>query len=610
MRTWIKPAIALSLLFLAALPANGQIDTSRVYELDPVVVTGTRVEVTRSNVPMTVASVSEQEIRQSGESNLLPVLSGRIPGLFVTERGMTGFGVAEGAAGQITVRGIGSSPNTNVLVLIDGHPQFMGLMGHPLPDSYVASDAERVEVVRGPASILYGTNAMGGVINIITRRQETEGGSASGSASFGSYNTQKYSGSGGYRVNGFDFFGSINHDRTDGHRDASDFNITNGYLKAGYDLTNELRLLVDGGLTKFKSYDPGPVSQPYADASHWVDILRGRGAVTLQNNFGHAEGGFKFFYNFGEHTIYDGFNSNDANGGLMFYQGIRFFPGNVVTIGLDYKRYGGKARNDVNNLDFGEHWIDEIGGYAFVQQFLANRVILNGGLRIENHSLFGSIAVPQAGFAYHLTESVTLKGSASRGFRSPTIRELYLFPAPNPDLEPERMWNFEAGILTSTPRYSSELTGFISDGDNLIQITGQFPNLVYRNTGSFTHKGFEWLGTYFVDRNLRLGASYSYLHTERPITSAPVHQLFLEASYAIGRFTLSSNLHHVAGLITNVQASSRETYTLVGAGLLFRPNPFVEVFVRGDNLLNQMYQINFGYPMPGATVHTGIHFRY
>jgi hypothetical protein len=64
---------------------------------------------------------------------------------------------------------LGGNPTTGVLMLIDGHPQFMGIMGHPLPDSYVASDVERVEVIRGPASILYGTNAMGGVINIITK---------------------------------------------------------------------------------------------------------------------------------------------------------------------------------------------------------------------------------------------------------------------------------------------------------------------------------------------------------------------------------------------------------------------------------------------------------
>ncbi len=143
-----------------------------VLESEMVVVTGTRVEVARKNVPLTISVISEDEIRQSSETALLPVLSERVPGVFVTERGVTGFGVADGAAGNITVRGVGGSPNTQVLVLIDGSPQFMGIFGHPLPDAYVASDVERIEVIRGPASILYGTSAMGGVVNIITKKQK------------------------------------------------------------------------------------------------------------------------------------------------------------------------------------------------------------------------------------------------------------------------------------------------------------------------------------------------------------------------------------------------------------------------------------------------------
>ena len=110
--------------------------------LDEVVVTGNRTLVNRNNVPMNITVVGRSEIENSSESALLPVLSERVPGLFVSERGITGFGVASGAAGGISIRGIGGSPNTQMLVLIDGHPQFMGLMGHPLPDAYVASDVE------------------------------------------------------------------------------------------------------------------------------------------------------------------------------------------------------------------------------------------------------------------------------------------------------------------------------------------------------------------------------------------------------------------------------------------------------------------------------------
>jgi len=97
--------------------------------LDEVVITGTTVKVNRSSVPMAVSVVSTKQITESAETALLPVLNGRVPGLFVTERGIMGFGVSAGAAGQISIRGIGGSPTTGVLMLIDGHPQFMGIFG-------------------------------------------------------------------------------------------------------------------------------------------------------------------------------------------------------------------------------------------------------------------------------------------------------------------------------------------------------------------------------------------------------------------------------------------------------------------------------------------------
>jgi iron complex outermembrane receptor protein len=160
--------------------------------IDEVVITGSKTSVNRNNVPLTVSVVSKEKIENSSESALLPVLSEQVPSLFVTERGITGFGVSTGSAGQIMLRGIGGSPNTEVLVLVDGNPQFMGVMGHPLPDTYIASDVEKVEVIHGAASTLYGTNAMGGVINIITKEQKEDGFSANGRLMYGSYNTQKY----------------------------------------------------------------------------------------------------------------------------------------------------------------------------------------------------------------------------------------------------------------------------------------------------------------------------------------------------------------------------------------------------------------------------------
>ena len=84
-----------------------------------------------------------------------------------------GYGVSDGAAGSMNLRGIGGA--AGMLILIDGHPQYMGLMGHPIADAYQSMLAERVEVLRGPASVLYGSNAMGGVVNIVTRKIQQDG---------------------------------------------------------------------------------------------------------------------------------------------------------------------------------------------------------------------------------------------------------------------------------------------------------------------------------------------------------------------------------------------------------------------------------------------------
>jgi outer membrane receptor for ferrienterochelin and colicin len=137
-------------------------DSSKTYVLDPIVVTASQIEALRSTVPVAVSVLSRAQLQQSGETSVLRVINEMVPGVFVTERGILGYGVSTGSAGEITIRGVGGNPNTDVLVLTDGRPQMMGLMGHPLPDTYVNSGIDRVEVIRGPASLMHGTNAMGG----------------------------------------------------------------------------------------------------------------------------------------------------------------------------------------------------------------------------------------------------------------------------------------------------------------------------------------------------------------------------------------------------------------------------------------------------------------
>ena len=121
--------------------------TNNPYAIGEVVVTGTRNQTDLRHLPLTVSVVSRQQIEQTHNPSLLPVLTEQVPGLFTTARGIMGFGVSDGAAGSISLRGM-SGGAARLMVLIDGHPQYMGLFGHPIADAYQSFLADRVEVVR------------------------------------------------------------------------------------------------------------------------------------------------------------------------------------------------------------------------------------------------------------------------------------------------------------------------------------------------------------------------------------------------------------------------------------------------------------------------------
>jgi iron complex outermembrane receptor protein len=603
-------AFFFGLLLLANLSGQQSITSilSDTINLDEVVVTGTTVGVSRNNIPLAVSVVNKKQIMESTETALLPILNGRVPGLFVTERGIMGFGVSTGASGQISIRGVGGSPTTGVLMLIDGHPQFMGIFGHPLPDSYVASDVEKVEVIRGPGSVLYGSNAMGGVVNIITRKQAEDGFHGNAHLMYGSYNTQKYMASGGYKKNGLSVFASVNHGRTDGHRENSEFYITNGYVKLGYEINSNLKMNADFSLANFNATDPGPDTTD-AKPGNNLDITRGYWAVSFDNSYEKYSGTVKLFYNFGEHRISDGFHSNDKNYGLNIYESIRLFKGSNVTVGADYLNYGGIAENEKFGSQITDTAVYDAGVYAFVQQNFSKKVTLNAGLRMQRHETYGSEWIPAGGFSFRVGKNTTWKVSASKGFRSPTIRELFVWNH-NVSLSPERIMNYETSILQSFSKQGIklEVTAFMVNGDNMI-ITVPMQGL--QNAGKVSNKGLELAAGINPNENLELSLTYSYTHMKYPVYATPRHNLFASISHSWKYLNAVLSMQHIDHLDTNpaVNREFYENYTIVNSRIAYRILPWWEVFISAENILNQKYANNIYYTMPGITVFGGMKFR-
>lgn len=633
-----KSYLSIALMALAVQTGMAQeqkrdsLDTGKVYEIGEVVVTGTRNETDVRHLSQTVSVVNRSKIDQALQPSLLPVLTEQIPGLFVTSRGVMGYGVSGGAAGSISLRGL-SGGTARLMVMIDGHPQYAGIFGHPIADAYQSFLAERVEVLRGPASVLYGSNAMGGVINIVTRKMQEDGVKTNLRAGYGSWNTLETELTNRIRKGRFSSVVSGSYNRTDGHRADMGFEQYGGYAKLGYEVTDNWNLRGDVNVTHFNASYPGPVDAPLLDGDQ--RITRGMTSFAVENRYEKTSGAVSFFYNWGNHWINDGytpsagegpqddrFNSRDNMMGVSLYQSTQFFKGNRITLGFDWFRYGGHAWSEyVSGENIGttselvDKHEDELAGYIDFRQDIGSWLTFNAGLRADHHSRIGLEWVPQAGLAFHLPHAIELKASASKGFRYPILREMYMFPPQNPDLQPESMWNYELAfsqrLMEGRLTYGVNL--FYIDGKNLIQ-TLPNPNgsgMLNQNSGAIKNTGVEIQAAYRINRQWSVDGNYSFLQMENPVIAAPEHKLYAGANFSHGRWNVSTGVQYVEGLYTSVgENENKENFVLWNLRASFRACKWLDIWARGENLLAQKYEINAGYPMPGATVMAGFNLSF
>lgn len=605
--------------------------TNQIHQIDEVVVTGARQETDVRHLSQTVSVVGRAEIEHSLQPSLLPVLTEQVPGLFVTSRGVMGYGVSNGAAGSISLRGL-SGGTARLMVLIDGHPQYAGIFGHPIADAYQSFLAERVEVLRGPASELYDSNAMGGVINIVTRKMQEDGVNTHLHAGCGSYNTLETELTNRVRKGRFSSVVSGSYNRTNGHRADMGFEQYGGYAKLGYEMTDHWNVRGDVNVTHFNASYPGPVSAPLFDGDQ--RITRGMTSLALENRYEKTSGGLSFFYNWGDHWINDGytpsagespqearFNSHDYMTGISLYQSTQFFPGNRITLGFDWFRYGGRAWNEYvsgekvgTTSDLVDKEEDELAGYIDLRQDFCSWLTFNAGLRVDHHSRVGTEWVPQAGLAFHLPQAMELKASVSKGFRYPILREMYMFPPQNPNLQPESMWNYELAfsqrLIEGWLYYGVNL--FYINAKNLIQT---LPNphgsgMLNQNTGKIENTGVELQAAYRINRAWSVDGNYSYLHMAHPVIAAPEHKLYAGANFSQGRWNVSTGLQYIAGLYNQTDPAVTEDFVLWNVRASFRATRWLDIWARGENLLAQRYEINAGYPMPRATVMAGVNFNF
>jgi iron complex outermembrane receptor protein len=598
--------------------------------LNEVVVTGTRSATDVRHLPMTVTVIGHDQLTAEHQPSILPTVMREIPGLFITSRGMMGYGASTGAAGGISLRGI-SGGTGQVMVLIDGHPQYQGIYGHPLSDSYQTMMAERVEVLRGPASVLYGSNAMGGVINIVTRQAKVGHNSVTTNATLGagSYGTIQAEASNQIRSGRFYSTVSAQYNRSDNHRPSMGFEQYGGFLKLGYDLDEHWNASISSNITHWNASNPGTTAQPKIENDQW--ITRGEVSMVIENHYGNTSGALSIYDNFGRHKINDGYNANggtpqtdlfrskDAVAGGSWYQSAQLFEGNRTTVGFDYQHIYGRAYYTDRNtgavvttpqrlMQSCHSHADEFAGYADFRQDITSWFTIDAGLRYDHHSVSGSEWIPQAGIVIRPMTTGEMKAMVSKGFRNATPKEMFLYKSANEELDTERLWNYELSWKhRMDDGYTYGANIFYIKGDNMIQTvtTNGTPKNV--NTGEIENYGFELEASCPINTYVNIRANSSYLHMKNKIIAAPEATVYIGTDFHKDKWYASLGIQHIANLYTEVGTKeTKENIWLLNANVTYAATKNVSLWARGENLLAQKYEINAGYPMPRATFMGGV----
>jgi len=610
----------LILLMSAGLNAGAiYTDTLKIFPFDPVVITGTRTVINRHDLTTAITVIPEMVVKAQNQTPLLDLVAENVPGLFVTKRTNLGYGVSSGSGGQITMRGIGGFPNTQVLILIDGRPDIMGLFGHPLGDVYFGNNVKKIEVLRGPASLLYGSNAMGGAINIITEHKAEDGYRVRMPLRLGSFNSRQLNLSQSFECENWGVSATAGAISSDGYRNdgRDDYLNQNGTAEAHWQINKSLHAAVNTYFSNLEVYDPGRTDHPFTN--HRYNIKRRGGDLTLNHNLVKLTSDLKLHYNFGHHDINDPnkYLSDDHTAGLILTETYQTTANSQVLLGIDLRQYGGQVWLDST---WKKHTVSEQSVLTRINQRIFAFINLDGGVRYTRHSVAGSEWIPACGVALHLPRRWHLKTQFSKGYRNPTINELFLFSPSTTNLKPELATNLEfiiekeiVGWLTTT------LSIYQTRAKNLIEKGWGSGRPLYQNQGEVLYKGIEWEGQMMIGCNFSTSWTMSVNSASRKVGGNPGQKFDLSLSYnPIDHLHLSLQSQWVNNLYSiedpygyGLPVYKRlDGYWLLNGRGKYEINRFVDLTAEIENLTNIKYETMYHYPLPGRTFWVGIILKY
>lgn len=581
-------------------------------------VTATRREIAVEKSTRFVTVLTREDIEKSGAVFVADLLR-TLPGVTVAQSGPLGRTIG------LFIRGM-NAPHT--LVMIDGveinsPTQGLAELADLSTENIVSvENIERIEVLRGPQSTLYGSNAMAGIINIVTKAGKRPFG-GEGRFEYGTHQTFYEAGVLEGRWKKFSYSGSGSRLDTKGPGENDEFENTRSGGHAKIDVTENSTL--DVAFHYFNALVGLDDGSFRLDPNRWQkareQILNT--VYTFQAvDWWEQSVKYSFFHD----MLFSVDPRNEGAGGRdpeatpfkldtdrhTFEWQSHFFIGDfdVVTAGYEFEH--GRSNNKTFDRIIRNH-----GWYLQNELTLWGRWTTVAGIRIDDNQFFGTEASPLVSTGYWFDKTQTkIKGSFGHGFRSPSLNELFFPGFGNPDLLPEKSWGGDVGIEQYfwDKRASVGAAYFHNSIENLILFTGV--PLMALNIARARTQGVELEGKVAPFENLEFRANYTYTDAVdtgdgKRLIRRPWHSGRAGFSYRIGKFQINLDWIFVGmredrtGTAGRPPREKNPGYTRLDAMLGFDLNKWTQVYMRGENLTDDHYDEVFGFDSPTARLFVG-----
>lgn len=611
------------------------------FALEDMVVTASRVPTQKVDTPADISVITKEEIADQNYASASDALRA-IPGVNVLGSGAKGSSMGQD---KILLNG-----DERVLVLVDGRRMNLGSSGNSSADWLPPVNAiERIEVLKGGGSALYGTDAVSGVINVIMKKGSDIGNHVTVKAAGGSWNAEQYAiSASGSTDSGLGLIVSATKER----RGEYKFKNANGKSQmmknSGYDDTGVIVKLdqkvgednrigvnfehinAEGGspfgFSKWGTTDSHKrISNNVALRYDWNESSDEKGYVQVYKNYQHAH--------FRSPSVSNQSNFTDSMVGFEAQQNFKFSETDAFTAGLEYY----KTTVDNNALYTGKRDINNKAIFAENRWEFAPTWQLNTGLRYDHHSRYGSEVTPKVALNKKFDENSNAYLSWGRVFNAPTTDDLFwhqvdssewgtFYTYGDPNLKPEKgyVWTFGGNTKLNEKTSLSASVFYSKITDAIDWDYTSVPNYTLAvNVNKEKRRGLELSLNHNFDDNLSAYASYTYVQVKqdkgygfaKDLTTKPnIYRAGLKYKNADWLFTLNANA--VTGQSEKQFVDS--SYFTLDLGAQYKINDNAKLFINGYNLTNARYA-EFGglykngeakYPMAGRSFIIGAEYTF